>query len=486
MSALWHKSSLQGLPGSPLFRGDERVSPYNGDVAVHAVPDAVVRARDPQEVSEVLAYCHGHRIPVTFSGGRTGLTGASATDEGLLIATETRSRILDIGKSDTGQLYAVAEPGILLGELKQAVTAEGFFYPPDPTSYQEACLGGTVATNATGEDTLLYGPTRKYIQALTVIKTDGSIQKLQRPPSDQAPETKGTAGYIRFDPLIDLLVGSEGTLAYISEITVDLLPDPDPCWAGMAFFPDLSSALNFATAALQSTRVTPRALEFMDGPSLAILKEDPEIPTIPESAQGAIYWKQEFRDDAELEISLGNWLEILNRVLRQSSHPQLSDQVWVAQSKKELERFRAWRHQVPCQINERVAKFNSQGGGKIASDWWVPVSKINEALNKALQESEATGLETLTFGHVGNGHLHINYIARNADEHRLAQELIRRQCQRAVKWGGGVAGEHGIGKKYREHLDIQHPSTVIKKMLKIKREWDPQWILGRGTLFQAP
>lgn len=482
----WNPSDLKNLPGSPLLRGDETMTPYSGDVALNAYPDAVIRSRDPQDISDVLRYCHAHRIPVTFSGGRTGITGAGATDRGVLIATETRDKIRDISRGGPQGGLAIFEPGIHLGELKQSVREAGFFYPPDPTSYREACLGGTVATNATGEDSLQYGPTRQYIRELKIIKADGSRCVFSRPPGDHPPKTKGTAGYTRPQPLIDLLIGSEGTLAYFEEITVDLLPDPGDHWAAMAFFPSLSSAVSFVRTSLESTHLKPRALEFLDHPSLKILKDHPEVPPIPELANFCIYWKQEYRSDSEKLQGMESWMELLSTVLTSANAPELSQDVWVAQNETEQLRFRDWRHSVPSAINERVAPFRDQGGGKTASDWWVPVKWIETALEQAWRESQEAQLETLSFGHIGDGHPHINYIAKNQGEVARAKELIRRQCARAVAWGGGVAGEHGVGKLYRELLKIQHNPATIENMIRLKREWDPHWILGRETLFKSP
>jgi len=482
----YSSKALNGLPGDPLLRGDDRITPYDGDVVMQATPDAVIRARDVQEISEVLAYCHQEKIPVTFSGGRTGLTGASAASEGVLIATEQVSKVLDVGCTQDGQAYAVAEPGIYLGDLKKKVVEEGYFYPPDPTSFKEACLGGTVATNATGEDTLLYGPTRKYVRGLTIIKADGTVQDLTRPMGDAPPDTKGTAGYIRWDPTIDLMIGSEGTIAYIAEVRVDLLPVSPQWWAAIGFFPDMATALGFVQDAINSQRVKPRALELIDRASLDILKNDPEVPTIPEEAEAAIYWKQEYSYEDDMEDNLNSWLEIMEDQFTDDTAPTYSEQVWMAQTERDQVRFRQWRHLIPSHVNERVAAYRTDGGGKVASDWWVPLEHIQAAIEQTLVDAKEAGLETILFGHIGNGHPHVNYMAHNSEEKEKALELIRIGCQRAVKWGGGVAGEHGIGKEYRDHLRIQYGQKAIDTMMKLKREWDPHWILGRGTLFDVP
>ena len=233
---------------------------------------------------------------------------------------------------------------------------------------------------------------------------------------------------------------------------------------------------------MASQEVIPRAMEYLDSGSLDILKTDIDIPAIPGAAQAAIYWKQEYRDEAEQTIGIEAWMRLLESCLEAAGHKQLADNVWVAQTDTEQQRFRAWRHRVPVEINERVARYRGHGGGKIASDWWVPLEHLEAALHETLCESAAAGLETLVFGHIGNGHPHINYIARDEAAWKKGKELIRRQCVRAVGWGG----EHGIGKVYRDLLSVQQSPTKIAEMMKIKKIWDPHWILGRGTLFEVP
>ncbi len=475
-------SSLS-LKGQALYRGDEAISSYQGDVVLTGDPDVVVRARDTQEVAEILAYAHAHSIPVTFMGGQSGLTGACAATSGIVIATEKLDKIKDIG-SRNGQAFAIAEPGIFLGELKSQVAEEKLFYPPDPTSYREARLGGTIATNATGEDTLLYGPTRRYIRGLKVVQADGTIQEFERPLDDRPPLEKGTAGYTRSDPPIDLFIGSEGTLGYVAEVTVDLLEQPHEHWAAIAFFPSLETALNFVVSSLKSEAVKPRALELMDRRSLDYFKTAQDVPTLANQAQAAIYWKQEYANVEEQAQGQEAWYQLYNQVC--GNEALSGDCIWIAESPSKQDLFRRWRHHIPSTINEEVHHYREVGGGKVSTDWWVPPEHIQEALAVAIKESQQLGLEPIIFGHIGNGHPHINYLACNDDEKAKGMQLIAKQCQRAVEWGGGVAGEHGLGKIHRDLLAVQHSKKVIDQMIAIKRHWDPNWILGRGTLFEVP
>ncbi len=470
MKPSWDRADLRQLPahGEVLYKGDERIAPYRGDVAIQRDPDAVIRARDVQEVQEVLAFCHAGKIPVTFAGGFTGLTGAATAEEGLLIATEQCERILDIQKGEEGRGAAIVQPGIFLGDLKEQVVGENLFYPPDPTSFREARLGGTVATNAKGEDAVLYGDTRRYILGLKIIQADGTLLDLNRPQDDEA---------------IDLLVSSEGTLGYLAEVTVQLLPLPPEHWAGIAFFPSLESAIRFGLESLHSKKIAPRALELLDRASLAIWSDHSDIPEIPESAMAAIYWKQEFKKGADEKATLDAWIQLLEKTLSSVSRPELAEATWFARTDAEKNRFRRWRHLIPEKINERLQAYRAAGGGKVASDWRVPLDKIERAIHQAITEADEAGLEIITFGHLGEGHPHLHLIAHNQSEYEKARKFLRRQCERAVKWNGVVAGEHGFGKLFRDFLLIQYTAKEIERMRGVKRRFDPHWILGRGTLF---
>ena len=471
MKPFWDCAALQQLPahGEILYKGDERMAPYRGDVVIQGDPDAVIRARDVQEVQEVLAFCHAGKIPVTFAGGFTGLTGAVAAEEGLLIATEQCERIIDIQKEKEGGGAAVVQPGIFLGDLKEQVADDNLFYPPDPTSFCEARLGGTVATNAKGEDAVLYGDTRRYILGLKIIQADGTLLDLNRPQDDEA---------------IDLFVSSEGTLGYLAEITVRLLPLPPEHWAGIAFFPSLESAIRFGLESLHLKELKPRALELLDRASLAIWSDHPDIPEIPESAKAAIYWKQEFKKGTDETATLDVWMQHLEKTVASESVPTLAEDTWLARTDAEKNRFRRWRHLIPEKINERLQAYRAAGGGKVTSDWRVPLDKIERAIHQAITEANEAGLEIITFGHLGEGHPHLHLIAHNQSEYEKARKLLHRQCERAVKWDGVVAGEHGFGKLFRDFLPIQYSSKEIERMRAIKQHFDPHWILGRGNRFE--
>lgn len=483
----WDRDRLDGLgERQPLLRpGDPGYTAYTADVVLEGAPDAVVRPRTEADVIEVLRFAHGNAIPVTAAGGQTSVTGSSVADGGILLATEKMDRILDIGTHPaTGRPVAVAEPGIFLGDFQRALEDAGWFYPPDPTSRNEARLGATVATNATGEDTLLYGPTRVWIRELRVVRADGTVQTLTRAPDDHPSAEKGGAGYTLDAPgEIDHVIGSEGTLAVVTRVTVDLIPKPPACLAGVAFFPGLESALAFVVAARRAAELRPRALELLDAGSLALVRANDEGFRWPEAAGAAVVFKQEYADAKDRDRMVSGWLALLEGVLKDAGAAGWADHVLVVEDTAGLERLRAFRHRVPASVNERVQTLKSRGGGKVATDWWVPVERIPRFLPDWMRRVAEAGLDALAFGHIGNGHPHVNFFPVSAAETERARALVREMCREAVALGGGVAGEHGLGKIKRDLLAIQHPRERIQAMIDMKRTWDPRWILGPGNLF---
>ncbi len=484
----WNRDALRPLfaAGTLLAPGDPGYEGYRGDAVMEGDPDGVARPDSAAEVSALLAHAHAHRIPVTFAGGQTSLTGSSVAEEGILLATERLDGLLDLGRDpETGGMTATAGPGMFLGDFQRALAAEGWAYPPDPTSRDEARLGATVATNATGEDTLLYGPTRRWVRALAVVGADGAPRRLRRAPGDPPAEEKATAGYFDAREEIDLVIGSEGTLAAITGVTVDVVPLPPPHFAGLAFFPSLLAALRFTVAARRADSVRPRALELVDAAAFDLVGENPEGIVRPAAAGAAIEFKQEYRDEHERERYLEAWLSLIESALAGTGGAELLDAALVVDDVPGRARLRSFRHRVPATVNEEVARFREAGGGKLGTDWWVPYPGLPDFLEGWRQRIAGAGLRTVMFGHIGNGHPHVNFLPRDAGELARARKLAAAMCREAVAAGGGVAGEHGLGKLKRDLLAVQYPQARIRAMRAIKRRWDPAWILGRGTLFDT-
>jgi FAD/FMN-containing dehydrogenase len=474
-------AALDGLAESlsVLRPHDDGYASYTADVVLEGHPEAILRPRNEAEVARALTEAHRHRIPVTAAGGRTSLTGSSVALSGWLLVTMGMNRFLDLRRDPkTKGMVAVAEPGLFLGDLQRTVETQGWFYPPDPTSRNEACLGATVATNATGEDTLRYGPTRRWIRELRVLMADGSVRILRRSPESRPREEKATAGYYLNGEEIDLVIGSEGTLGVITQITVDLIPRPAGLFAGMAFFPSRRSALEFVVRARESSRVTPRALELIDGASVALLGDKTEGIAWPSSALAAIVFKQEFADARDRDDRLDAWSSFIAE-----SQSGLAEHTVIFETQGDLERLRTLRHRIPSAINETLQPYRAQGGAKMGTDWWVPYRPLPAFMDRWNEPLIRSGVHTVAFGHVGNGHPHVNFLCCDGDETARARSLILAMCRDAVGEGGGVAGEHGLGKLKRDLLPLQWPAETISRMRDVKRTWDPRGILGRGNVF---
>lgn len=464
-----------------IHSDDERIDSYRHDIVMSGSPAAVFCPDNEKELSEVLSYCNSERVPVTICGSRTSLTGSSVAENGLLIAMEKMNNIVDI---DVKRKEVIVKAGIILADFQNKLLELGLLYPPDPTSRNEAQLGSTVATNATGEDSLYYGSTRSYVRALKIMRADGSTFCLRRSLPCISQKGKNHAGYYLSAEEIDSFIGSEGTLGVITELTVSVLSDTAEHFAGVAFFPNIRSALKFVSSVNLETEIEPLCLEIMDDNCLSILRTHPDCFLIPEDAGAMIYFKQKYLSNSDRTRSFDKWYKVLEFRLRNDSALDLLQGSFIVTEENKKRLLRELRHYVPEQINEIVRKYQKDGGGKIATDWWVPVKKIEKMMETVKIEIEQLGLPYFIFGHIGNGHPHINFLAKNKEQKQIVQELIVRQCKRAVHYGGSVAGEHGIGKTKRTLLSIQHDQNTINKMIAIKKQYDPNWILGRNNLFE--
>lgn len=465
-----------------LFKEDPSIERYAEDTMMRSLPDAVLHARDVQEIREALRFCHSNAIPVTFCGSQTSMTGASVAEGGLLVSTERLDQVLDIGIAGN-QPCAKARPGITITALKKTVARQGWFYPPAPTSQDDARIGATVSTNATGEDSLQYGSTRKYIREIKVFLADGTEKVFARKTGESFPDEPTRAGYFPHgNNPIDLFIGGEGTLGFIYEVTVDLVPLPPGFFSGLAPFPNNGQAVDFAIACMTEGKLKPRALEFIDSGALATMKTHATFPKALEGARALIYFKQEYDDEAGFSRLLDTWLAALEKY---STKAAVQETI-VATTDRQKEEMRQWRHHIPGRINEEWRGFWPQGGGKVGSDWWVPIPKLKMMMDYVYKTGTASGLPFMAYAHIGRGHPHVNYLCKNAEEHKRAETLLLDCCRKAVSLGGGVAGEHGIGKLHRNLVPIQWRQDRIDQMIRIKKEWDPSWILGRGNILPLP
>ncbi len=422
-----------------------------------------------EQVSVILAEAVRTETPVTILGSRTGLTGSCVPQGGWAVSLE-RFRKLEIENGS-----ARVGPGVTLMELRDAAAKTGQFYAPDPTEIS-ASIGGSIATNASGSRSFRFGSTRRHLRALKVALLDGTVRWYRRgetidfdvPVLPNPQTTKNTAGY-RLAPgmeWVDLFCGSEGTLGVTLEAEVALLPIPKHLLSGVVFFGSDDDALD----AVAKWRSVPelRMLEYADRPSLDLIRS--RYPEIPRAAQAALLIEAEGDD-------LDAWEQRL-----EESHA-LIEASWFGLEAKDRERFRAFRHAFPEAVVETNRK---RGFMNMGTDYAVPLDRDREMLRyyRERLEAELPGRYVI-YGHLGDAHLHLNILPTSAEEAEKATRMLRELAEHAVKLGGTVSAEHGLGKRKAGLLSLQYSQEQIAAMRAVKRRFDPHELLGRGTLFGA-
>lgn len=440
--------------------------------------EALVRPRTTEEVAAVLRHCQANGIPVTPSAGRTSTTAAAVPDGGWLLSTEGFSQIGEIGTD-----RATADAGVLLGAFQTEIENRGRFYPPDPTSRHDCTLGASIVCNASGARTFKYGPSRPWVAGLEVVLPTGQILDVKEGdpiPSDwpairwTEPRVKTAAGYAPPRSLLDLFVGTEGTLGIVTRCTVKLVALPADVFGLMAFFPDRRAATAFVRHARDAARtdpagaLSPRCLEYYDAACLRVAEE--RIGGVPGTARAALFCEQEI-ESCGLDAHLEAWLAAL------SACGALADDTVLATDAPSRTKLLALRHAIPAGINEQVVR---NGMPKVGTDLAVP----DEALDAMMDAYEAVSLPHVLFGHIGDNHLHLNLLPRTADELALAHATYDDLAHRAIAFGGTVSAEHGIGKLKRKHLAWMVGDGVIDQFRALKRHLDPAGILGRGNVFE--
>ncbi len=425
--------------------------------------DEFFRPSSEAEIVDILARAVASRTPVTVVGGLTGLTGGAAAAGGWAISTE---RMTDI---EVREGAATCGPGARLSDLQARARATGQFFAPDPTESM-ASIGGAISTNASGSRSFRYGSTARHVLALRVAMLDGSVLAVRRgePVNFDVPQlplprtTKNSAGY-RLRPgmdWIDLFAGAEGTLGVVTEAEVQLLPLPGELLSGVIFFGSDEAALD----AVDMWRPVPglRMLEYCDRASLHLVGVRQEA---------AVLIEQELSDDE----SLDRWQRRL-----EESGARIADS-WIAASEADRERFRLFRHSLPETVHSTIRR---NGFMKVGSDYAVPVERNRDMLAHYRRRMEEClpGLYVI-YGHIGDGHVHVNSMPRTQRQYELAQELMVEFAEKAVSLGGTVSAEHGLGKRKAHLLHLLYSERELEAMGDVKSRIDPHWLLGPGTLF---
>ncbi len=418
-------------------------------------PDAVAFPVTPAEVQAIVALCNDYRIPLTPRGRGTGTSGGSLPEQGgVALSLERMLRIISV---DPANRVIVAEPGVLNQSVQDAAKPHGFFWPPDPSSAAYSSIGGNLATSAGGPHAVKYGTTRDHVLGLKAVTGGGEFIKTG------CYTTKGVVGY----DLTRLLIGSEGTLAVITEATLMLRPLPQARSGITAHYGDARSCAS-AIVQIMALPETPSALEFLDEGSLNLIRG--RFPGMLPANTCAMLMIEVDGPSRYISESCAAILDACrNTGLIHAEEVADAATLWLA--RKTLSPL--LRNIAPKKINEDVV---------------VPVSTLPEFLDELAKLTDGYGIANVNFGHAGNGNIHVNLLVNpdSGDEMDRAEKCLNEMFDLVIRLNGTLSGEHGVGSEKRAYVGMEIDAPTLVLMKEIKRVFDPSNILNPGKLFPWP
>lgn len=462
---MYNKVTNEDILKLKAISGDENVI-YGNDInpdyahdelgGIESMPEVLVRVHTTEEISQIMKLAYERTIPVTVRGSGTGLVGSAVPIKGgILLETTQMNKIIELDK-DT--LTVTVQPGVLLMELSAFCEDNDFLYPPDPGE-KSATIGGNISTNAGGMRAVKYGVTRDYVRGLTVIMPNGEIMKLG------GKIAKNSSGY----SLKDLVVGSEGTLCIITEAIMKLVPLPKVSVSLLVPFPDMKSAIE-AVPKIFGSKVTPTAIEYMSRDTILFSESylGKKFPDTKNDAYILLTFDGNTSEqvEADMKAVADLCLEIgaLDAYIVDTEERKKS--VWSARG--------AFLEAIKASTTEMDE-----------CDVVVPVNKIDEFIKFTHNLSVDMKVRIPSFGHAGDGNLHI-YICRDELDDKAWEDTLNicfdRMYEKAEEMGGLVSGEHGIGYAKKKYLKSQYGSAQIELMKGIKMAFDPKNILNPGKI----
>src|SRR5262245_43752953 len=450
--------SLTEIVGATHVRSDAAaLAAYGVDaLGQGAPPDVVVLPGNTNEIAAIARLCNTERVPLVVRGAGTGYTGgAVATAGGVVLSMERLNRILDI---DEANLLAVVEPNVITGDLQRAVERVGLFYPPDPASLEKSSIGGNVAECAGGPRAFKYGTTKRYVLALEAVLPTGEII------NTGSKAVKNVVGY----DLTQLIVGSEGTLGIITKITLRLVPKPPAHATLRATFAGIQGAVD-AVSALIRRRVVPAAIELIDADTLQAMHAHTGRAIAP-AGTGALL----------IVEADGSAAAVAEDIARVEDACRDGGATQIIRAATEAEREEIWSVRRQGSLALRAT-----GLLKINHDVVVPRGRVPELFHVVHALKRDYRLRIASFGHAGDGNIHVNLMVDPADEDEIARARTadRLLFERVVELEGSISGEHGIGFAKKPYISLELSGAEIALMKRVKAAFDPSGILNPGKIF---
>jgi glycolate oxidase subunit GlcD len=412
--------------------------------------DAVALPRTAEEVGEVVAWCYAHGVPIVPRGGGTGYAGGAVPlDGGVVLALERLDRV----RSFDPLLWRInVEAGLRTAELRRIAREGGLLFAPDPGAAEQSQIGGNIATNAGGPHAFKYGVTGAWVTGLEVVVPPGELVRLG------GPLRKDVAGY----DLKHLLIGSEGTLGVITAAWLALTPAPEAAWPVVGFFDGVRSGCA-AIERVVGTGLPVAALEYVDSETMRVTGS-----TFPGEVPGGA-----FAVIAEADGSADEAARIRTDLLEVLGEDALA--LFAPQTSAEISALWRWRDGLALVVD-------AQRGGKASEDIAVPLDRLGEAIEESLEVGRRLGVPACSWGHAGDGNLHTTFMLAAEDEAELAlaPRLSEELFELALRLGGTISGEHGVGFVKRNWLARQLGPRAFELHSSIKRAFDPQNLLNPG------
>ncbi|WP_067929663.1 FAD-binding oxidoreductase [Alicyclobacillus shizuokensis] len=439
-----------------VLRDSNELHVYSFDATpiVQAFPDVVVMPGSTAEVAEVLKLANDHGIPVIPRGSGTNLAGGTIPVQGGIVLNMTRMN--QIYEVDEKNLTATVGPGVVTGEFHKTVEAKGLFYPPDPGSMRISTIGGNVAQCAGGMRGLKYGVTKDYVIGLEYVLPNGQILRCG------GKNYKDVAGY----DLTRLLVGSEGTLAVITELTLKLLPLPETKRTLSVFCTSLVDAARIVERTI-SARIIPATMEFLDQATMRVVDDFSHLG-LPRDVAAMLLIEQ---DGPEEQV-----VRDVERIV-QIARSEGAVDVQMAKTPEESAKLMTARRAA-------LAALSRLRPTTILEDATVPRSRLAEMVEAIIRISEKYQVQICTFGHAGDGNLHPTCMTDERDEAEIArvEQAFEEIFATALSLGGTITGEHGVGMTKMKYLSQRVGEGGIELMQAIKAAFDPNGILNPGKV----
>ena len=457
-------AALRGIVGEGnVLATLPEMEPYSHDevVGLRAQPEVVVRPTTTEQVAQIMRLAQRERVPVTPRGAGMGLSGGAVPlHGGIVLSLEKMNRILEI---DRENLMVTVEPGVLTGDIHRAVEAEGLFYPPDPASLDSCSIGGNIAEDAGGPRAVKYGVTKHFVCGLEVVLPSGEVITCG------GKLVKDVTGY----SLVQLFVGSEGTLGIVTRIILRLMPLPKVQVDLLVPYDDFQAAADTVSSII-AHRIVPATIEFMEQDSLRAVERllGREFPHNDAAAHLLI----------QLDGNSQQAVDVDYDIVGQLCLDHGARDVLVARDQRTRDRLWEARRLI-------IEALNHESPENHMEDVVVPRAELPRLLAGIKEISRREGVRTVTFGHAGDGNVHVNVLRDELPAERweavvpIVSETVYRL---ALQLGGTLTGEHGIGATRRRYLSLALDETQIALMRGIRAVFDPHGILNPGKIFPNP